>query len=66
MNDDANKFIFEFDQAFELVLRTYPSMLKSYYDALIEVGFDEERAMVLTRDYQKVIFGAYRIPNEDN
>lgn len=66
MSNDENKFIFDFDQAFELILRTYPSMLKSYFDKLIESGFDEKQAMMLTRDYQKVMFGAYRRPDEDN
>jgi len=54
--NNSNKIISDFDQASELVLRTFPSMLKSYYDSLVKEGFSKEQAMDLTRDYQKVIF----------
>lgn len=49
--------ISEFDQYFAFVIRAVPSSLKSYYDKLIEEGFDKHQAFELTKEFQRKFIG---------
>ena len=49
--------ISEFDQYFAFIIRTVPSSLKSYYDALIREGFDKHQAFELVREFQRKFIG---------
>ena len=50
--NESDSSLAAFDQSFEFILRTIPGAIKSYYDKLIEEGFDTNHAFILARDYQ--------------
>jgi len=50
-------FVSEFDQNNEMFLRTFPYLLRSYYEKLLETGFTKKQAFDLVIEYQKIILG---------
>jgi hypothetical protein len=53
--DKKEKAVSDFDQYITFVLRTIPSSLWMYYNALQTEGFSEERAFQLTMEYQRML-----------